>query len=127
MKKEANVAATLVLLGEAWLWMGAVVALVFLTIGIDRIDEDARGAYVFRPLLIPGVLLIWPLVLWRWVQIERHGEITQKRYAPVRRAHGAVAALMSMVIVLLLIFGWSARQEWPANVAPIKLGTGAES
>ena len=49
-----------------WASVGAVVAAVFLTIGMDRIDEDARGAYVFRPLLIPGVLVIWPLVLWRW-------------------------------------------------------------
>ena len=40
---------------EWWLYIGAAVALYFLTFGIDRIDENARGAYVFRPLLIPGV------------------------------------------------------------------------
>lgn len=120
-------AATLVLLGEVWLWTGAAVALVFLTIGIDRIDEDAQDAYVFRPLLIPGVLLIWPLVLWRWFQIERHGQVTQKRYQPVRRAHGVAALTMSAVIVLVLILGWSARQDWPGDIAPVQLTTEAGS
>ena len=120
-------AETLVWLGETWLWIGAAVAAVFLTIGIDRIDEDARGAYVFRPLLIPGVLLVWPLVLWRWIQIERHGEVTQKRYFPVRSAHSIAATLMSVVILLLLIFGWSARQDWPADIAPVQLSEGGGS
>jgi len=45
-----------------WSTVGAIVALVFLLIGIDRFDEDARGAYIFRPLLVPGVVIIWPLV-----------------------------------------------------------------
>ncbi|MDU8943756.1 hypothetical protein [Ovoidimarina sediminis] len=58
-------AALLVGIAEWWLILGAVVAAVFLLFGIDRVDEDARGAYAFRPLLVPGVLLIWPLVLWR--------------------------------------------------------------
>lgn len=53
-----------------WGMLGAVVALAFLTIGIDRIDEDARGAYVFRVLIVPGVVLLWPLVLWRWWVLE---------------------------------------------------------
>ena len=26
------------------------------------------GAYAFRPLLLPGLALLWPLVLWRWVR-----------------------------------------------------------
>ena len=55
---------------KAWAIIGVCISAVFLTIGIDRLDEDARGAYAFRPLLIPAILLIWPLVLWRWWQIE---------------------------------------------------------
>ena len=61
-----NAAEGLFFAVQVWLIRGAVLAVVFLTIGIDRIDEDARGAYVFRPLLVPGILLIWPLVAWRW-------------------------------------------------------------
>ena len=60
------------ILDAVMLWgvVGALVALVFLTIGIDRIDADARGAYAFRLLIIPGVMLLWPLVLWRWWILE---------------------------------------------------------
>ena len=74
--------------------------------------------------MIPGVLLIWPLVLWRWVQIERQGEVTQKRYLPVRQGHGMAAILMSIAIILLIIFGWSARQDWPADIEPVQLSAG---
>ena len=49
---------------------GIGVAALFLFIGIDRIDEDARGAYLFRPLLIPAIVSLWPLVVLRWVRLE---------------------------------------------------------
>jgi len=120
-----GLAELLVFAGQVWLWIGAAVAAVFLTIGLDRIDEDARGAYIFRPLLIPGVLLIWPLVLWRWLQIERAGDVTPKRYDAVRSAHGPATAAMSLVIVLVLIFGWTARQDWPSEIAPVQISEGA--
>ncbi len=117
-------AAMIVYLGELWLWIGAGVAALFLTVGIDRIDEDAQGAYVFRPLLIPGILLIWPLVIWRWVQIERQGEVTFNRYRPVRKSHHVVSFVMAICILGLLSFGWMARQDWPADVAPVQLSQG---
>jgi hypothetical protein len=49
-----------------WTTPGMVVALAFLSLGIDRVDPQAIGAYAFRPLLIPGLVLLWPLVVWRW-------------------------------------------------------------
>ena len=45
--------------------VGALVAAALLFYALDRIDPAARGAYAFRPLLVPGVVLLWPLVLWR--------------------------------------------------------------
>lgn len=50
---------------------GLAVAAVFLLWGIDRIDPTADGAYAFRPLLIPGIVLLWPAVLLRWAWLER--------------------------------------------------------
>lgn len=50
---------------------GFAVAAVFLLWGIERVSPLAIGAYAFRPLLIPGVVLLWPLVLWRWIALER--------------------------------------------------------
>lgn len=66
-------ALALVNLVKIYLSIGAVVALFFLIFGIDRIDQTARGSYAFRPLLAPGVVVLWPLVLWRWLALERHG------------------------------------------------------
>jgi len=104
-----------------WGMIGAGVAAVFLTIGIDRIDEDARGAYVFRVLLIPGVMVIWPLVLWRWAILESGRDRWQRRYAPPRRSHGIVAYALLAGICAVIVLGLNARQNWPAEIAPQRL------
>ena len=76
--------SAVVWLATMWLYAGAAVAAVFVLFGIDRIDEDARGAYSFRPLLVPGILLLWPLVLWRWWTLETEHLGWQPRYSPRR-------------------------------------------
>ncbi|MEM6758276.1 MAG: hypothetical protein AAF601_02240 [Pseudomonadota bacterium] len=118
------IAEVIVTAAQAWLWIGAVVALVFLTIGMDRIDADARGAYVFRPLLVPGILLIWPLVLWRWWQIEAQSSPWAARYRAVRASYGLAVIAMSLGIIAIVALGLTARQSWPAGIAPIQLSDG---
>ncbi len=118
-------AEALVIVMQAWGTIGALVAAVFLTIGIDRIDADARGAYIFRPLLIPGVLLIWPLVLWRWWRIETEASAWAERYRPVRASYGVAVIAMSIGIVAIVVVGLSVRQTWPADAAPVQLTEGA--
>lgn len=54
-----------------WLAVGAVVGVAFLFLGIDRIDPAARGSYAFRPLLLPGLTLLWPFVAVRWFVLSR--------------------------------------------------------
>lgn len=56
-----------------YLYLGGAVAAVFLLFGIDRVDPSSHGSYAFRPLLIPGICLLWPLVLYRWSQLEKQG------------------------------------------------------
>ena len=50
---------------------GMLIGLAFLVFGLDHLDPAAAGAYAFRPLLLPGLALLWPLVLWRWRRLER--------------------------------------------------------
>lgn len=69
-----HAAAIVIEIARYYLLAGGIVAALFLVIGLDRIDPSARGSYAFRPLLIPGICLIWPLVLYRWLVLERHGE-----------------------------------------------------
>jgi hypothetical protein len=47
-----------------YLEIGLVVALAFTTL-VGRLDRAAAGAFWFRPLLVPGATLLWPLVLVR--------------------------------------------------------------
>lgn len=51
---------------EAYGAIGAVVAAAFLLFALDRLDPLAHGAYAFRPLLIPGLVMLWPLVAVCW-------------------------------------------------------------
>ncbi len=67
------VAQLIVVFGQAWLATGAVVGMAFLLFGIERLDPAARGAYGFRPLLLPGLALLWPYVLLRWAASYRSG------------------------------------------------------
>lgn len=51
--------------------IGAVIAVVFLLWGFGRVDEASHGAWLVRPLLIPGLVILWPMVLLRWITLER--------------------------------------------------------
>ena len=55
----------------AYAAVGALVAIAFVLVGVERVDPAAAGALAFRPLLLPGAAMFWPLVLARWVAIER--------------------------------------------------------
>ena len=114
-------AAILIDLARWWAIAGAVVAVLFLAIGVGRVDENAAGSYIFRVLLIPGIILVWPLVLWRWAVLETGRGDWRMRHAPPRRAHAKVWAVLAWVIPLLLITALSFKQDWPAGYAPQKI------
>ncbi|MGY9056364.1 MAG: hypothetical protein ACKVGZ_12300 [Alphaproteobacteria bacterium] len=114
-------AATLVEAAQWWGIIGALVAAVFLAIGIDRVDENARGSFVFWVLLIPGAILLWPLVLWRWEVLEAGRDSWVRRHAPPRRAHAKVWKVLAVVIPLLLVAGLTLNQQWPADFTPQKI------
>lgn len=114
-------AELILLLVKIWGGVGALVALAFLSFGVDRLDEDARGAYVFRLLIVPGVLLLWPLVLWRWYILADGKDEWAKRYKPKRNSHNIFALIMPVLIVGIIAAGLSVRQTWPVDVAPVQL------
>lgn len=70
-----NLATTKALLAliSAYGTVGVLVAAAFLLVGLDRVAPAARGAYAFRPLLMPGLVLLWPLVVFRWAMLLRTG------------------------------------------------------
>lgn len=46
--------------------IGLIVGVAFLFRGIERVDPAAHGAFAFRPLLLPGCVMLWPVVAFRW-------------------------------------------------------------
>lgn len=122
-----NIAAGILELVMLWGIIGALVAAVFLSVGIDQIDEDARGAYIFRPLLVPGVLLLWPLVLWRWWVLKSGRDRWPKRHAPPRRAHAPAWLVLAVLIPIIFIAALLLRQTWPAQFTPQQLSAPPEA
>lgn len=110
---------------EAYAAMGAVVAVAFQAFGLDRVMPSARGAYGFRPLLLPGLVLLWPLVLWRWAVLARGAPALPlgRRYA---RAHRVAWTLLAVLLPLLLVGALALRQTGPLEAAPVRLA-GPES
>ena len=54
-------------LGLAYTAAGLVVGLVFVTVGVARIDPAARGTSVaFRLLILPGSAALWPVLVAKW-------------------------------------------------------------
>ena len=121
-----NQAEAIFMVFKIWGSIGGLVAVFFLSFGMDRIDEDARGAYVFRPLLVPGILIIWPLVLWRWWLYEKGTEAWETRYGPPRKSHFWVGVILPVAIAAIITTGLMQRQSWPADIAPELLAAPAE-
>ena len=67
----AGAAMLLYQLAIGYAVVGGLVAVPFVLVGVDRLDPATRGAIAFRPLLLPGAVLLWPVVLGRWIALER--------------------------------------------------------
>lgn len=106
---------------EIWCWTGFAVAALFLVFGIHKIDEDADGAVAFRPLLIVGIMLVWPLVLWRWFLLATDRDQWRRRHVPPRATHLYAALFLVAAILISITLSLALRQTWPADIAPERL------
>ena len=59
---------TLVTLAGVYLALGILFAIPFVFRGVNRIDPVAGGSsWGFRLIIIPGVIVLWPLLARRWM------------------------------------------------------------
>mgnify|MGYP006274028211 CR=1 FL=1 len=119
-------AEALLNLGRAWLGAGAVTAVAFVPFGAGRVEPGARGAWVFRVLLIPGVVLLWPLVLVRWARLER-GAARDLPERPPFRAQERLGLALSLAIPLILAIGLAIRQDGPVERPALLIDPPAEA
>lgn len=62
-------AGLLVGLFEAYALVGLVFSGFFVSLGLQKLDSEARGSSLgFRLLILPGVSAFWPMFLARWIR-----------------------------------------------------------
>ena len=53
---------------DAYIVAGLAFALLFLPLGVTRLDPRVAGApKTLRLLILPGIVALWPLFAWRWI------------------------------------------------------------
>jgi hypothetical protein len=63
------VIATLLILGGIYVICGFLFAVLFVLLGVKKIDPHAAHAsWGFRLLIIPGAVAFWPVLLRRWMK-----------------------------------------------------------
>jgi hypothetical protein len=120
-RKERNgvrfpVAEAVVAAGAAWLVTGVAVALWFLLFQLDRRDAAARRSYAFRPLLIPGLALLWPLVLVRW-----HASPEPTATSRAKQRHGLAWVVLAVLLAAILALALLLRQVAPPALPSLRL------
>jgi hypothetical protein len=54
---------------ETYAGLGVIFAVLFVWIGVQRLDSEAQGSGIgFRLLILPGVAALWPMFLYRWTR-----------------------------------------------------------
>jgi hypothetical protein len=67
-----HIASIILVATGAYLSIGVLFAIAFLTRGLTRVDHAAEGAHwTFRLVLFPGVTALWPLVARMWLRAAR--------------------------------------------------------
>lgn len=56
----------------AFLSAGILFSVFFLARGLKVVDEGAHGSSIgFRIIIIPGIIVFWPMLLRKWIRAER--------------------------------------------------------
>jgi hypothetical protein len=51
-----------------YLLLGVLFVIPFLLKGITKVDEGAHGGTIgFKIIIIPGVIVFWPVLLRKWI------------------------------------------------------------
>ena len=64
-----TIAVTLLILLAVFLVCGVLFTFFFIARGLEKIDEEAASStWGFRMIIIPGCILLWPLLLRKWIK-----------------------------------------------------------
>lgn len=113
-------AKIIVTLAGAYLATGLVVGVAFLLFQVEKQDPACRGAYAFRPLLLPGLALLWPIVLLKWASRGQTGAptVTTIRH---KRAHRLIWSVLMLFIAVILGIAVSIRSHSVPETPSLRL------
>jgi len=75
------IAQWIVNLVMAYAALGLAFAVVFVIVGVGRMDASAKDASVFfRLLILPGVAALWPFLLNRWLHGQSHPQVERNAH-----------------------------------------------
>ncbi len=64
-----RIAESLVIAAYTYFGIGTLLGLLFLILGLERIDSEAKGSEIgFRAIIFPGLVALWPLLLPRSIR-----------------------------------------------------------
>ena len=63
-----------------YLLIGILFVIPFLLKGLTKVDETAHGGSIgFKIIIIPGVIVFWPLLLNKWMKNLKHVDTKAQR------------------------------------------------
>jgi hypothetical protein len=67
-----GIAEIILIIVALYLLLGVVFVIPFLTKGLTKVDEGAHGGTIgFKIIIIPGVIVFWPVLLNKWMKASR--------------------------------------------------------
>jgi len=67
-----GIAEIILIIVALYLLLGVVFVISFLTKGLTKVDEGAHGGTIgFKIIIIPGVIVFWPVLLNKWMKASR--------------------------------------------------------
>jgi len=67
-----TVAELIVAGSAAYVLVGLVFGVLFVSVGVARFDHAARGtSLAFRALILPGSVALWPVLAVKWMSRTR--------------------------------------------------------
>jgi len=80
-----TVAQWIVNLAMVYAGIGLLFAILFVLIGVGRMDASAKGAPgFFRLLILPGAVALWPVLLVRWLRGQTHPPIEKNPHRRIQ-------------------------------------------
>lgn len=112
-----TITGILLIVAAIYLIAGLLFAIPFVISGVNKMDEGAHGSSIgFRIIIIPGVIVFWPVLLKKWMRHGRQKDDAPKysfAIKPLRKKHLLAWQTLALLLPLLIIAAVVVRPSFP--------------